>query len=147
VARPVIPNAQPVAIADTDWKVYAYYFMAGWWVFNGCMIFLGSAVMHSKFMAGGASMFAGIPIIGMVIGIVYALTGLGLVFRVEIARGIVNVICWITIVLAGISVAFSLLGGLIFGPGAILMALRSIFDIALAAFQIYLIGETDNFMR
>lgn len=146
VARPVVAGPQKAAIADSDWKVVAYYVMGGWWILNGTLTVLGT-LLSIKLMAGGGGTFTGIPFIGVVLGAVYALTGLGLVFKVEIARGIVNILSWITIAFSLMAIAGLLMAGLFMGPIVILMMLRSIVEGGLAGFQIYLIGETDNFMR
>jgi hypothetical protein len=110
------------------------------------MMFVGSVVISNKLLSGGAAMFASIPLVGAVIGAIFAMTGVGLVMRVELARGIVNILSWITIGLALMRIAGLLMAGFLMGPIVILMMVRSVFDGALAGFQIYLIGETDNYM-
>jgi hypothetical protein len=144
IARPVVAGQAPAAIADTDWKVVAYYVMSGWWMFNGIVMILGAVVFHNKLMEGG---FGTVPIIVLIIGTVYALTGLGLACRVELARGIVNILSWLTVAGSVMRIAGFLMAGLVMGPVVIFMILRALFDGLLAGFQIYLIGETDNFMR
>jgi hypothetical protein len=147
VARPAVAGPAPVAIADSNWKTVAYFVMAGWWIFNGIIMILGAIAFHNKLMEGGAAMFDSIPIAVIVIGFVYALTGIGLALRVEIARGIVNVLSWISVGFALMRIAGLLFAGLVMGPIVILWMLRAVVDGLLAGFQIYLIGETDNFMR
>jgi len=146
VARAALPDQRPVGPAVESWKITSYYVMGGWWILNGLLIVLGSAQLLSKLATGGAMMFSGIPAIGIIIGIVYALTGIGLLLKIEIARGIVNVLSWITIALSVLNVGGLLLGGLVFGPAVLLPMLRAVFDGLLAGFQIYLIAETDKFM-
>jgi len=146
VARPIVPNAQAAPIADSNWKVVAYYAMGIYWIVNGLLIIIGSAIIQNKLIAGGAGMFAGIPAIGIVIGLVFALTGAGMLLRVELARGIVNILSWLTIVMSVLRVVGLLLAGFFMGPIVILMIFRSVVDGLFAGFQIYLIGETDNYM-
>src|SRR2546430_2241002 len=77
------------------WIWPAYYGIAGWWIVNGVYAVLASTAFAPK-DGGGA-----VSIIELIIGAFTALVGLGLILRVEAARGIVNVICFIQI-LSGI---------------------------------------------
>jgi len=146
VARPVIAQAKPVAMADSNWKIVAYYVMGVWWILNGLLVTLGSAKILSALASGPGAIFSGIPAIGIIIGLVYTLSGLGMVLKVEIARGVVNILSWITIGFALMRGAGLLLAGMFMGPAVLLMLLRAVFDGLLAGFQIYLIAETDKFM-
>lgn len=83
-------------------------------------------------------------VINLILHVVTILVGLGLILRVELARGIVNALCFLQI-LQGV---FGLLGSFIFTfvvPlfGAIAM-IFSFVQIALAILMIFLIGETES---
>lgn len=79
------------------------------------------------------------------------LVAIGLLAKVEIARGIVNIFCWIGIFLAGLSVVFLVVAlltpfGAILSPGYLLVAiLISVVRIAIYGGMIWVIGETDRY--
>ncbi len=82
--------------------------------------------------------------ISIVFAVVTILVGIGLIARVELARGIVNVLCFLQI----LDGAFGLLGGFIFSfaiplIGALAMGM-SLLKIALALAMVFVIGETES---
>jgi hypothetical protein len=84
-----------------------------------------------------------VSIVMMIIGGITALIGIGLIARVEVVRGIVNILCWIRIVGAGFGLFSSLLAGAFVGPAALVGAAFNLLDLITAGLMIYLIGETD----
>src|SRR5687767_9493729 len=114
------------------WAWWIYYVVAGWWVLNGVYAIAAS-------VQGG-----GLGIISLVIGVFTAFVGLGLIFRVEAARGIVNVLCFIQILEGafGLAVGF-LLSGFV-GIWGILGMLFSILRVVFAVLMIFAIGETES---
>lgn len=147
VSRPVSQQFRPSGPAPAgNWQLVAYYVMGGWWLANGTFIalaFVGSLIVS---LLHGAGLFVIFPLLGFGIGAALAATGLGLLLKWEWARGVVNVLCWIMIAFGLLRLVMSLLAGFVLGPLAILMAFYTVFNIAMAGFQIYLIGETDKFM-
>ncbi len=135
------PKAQ-----DMSWQRVAYYGMGVWWIINGLMTFLASLKFFNSMLAGAGAMFTGIPAIGMVIGVVFILVGIGLLLKIELARGIVNILSWISILGGAFRVLCFIFIGSFLGPMVFVYILRSVLDVGLAALQIYLIAETDNFM-
>lgn len=91
---------------------------------------------------GGA--FAGIVIFAIVVGGIQALLGIGLMAKVELARGIVNVLCWITIALGLYSFIFLFSMVLVDPLAGILGIILNIIDIVVAGAMIWLIGETET---
>jgi len=146
VQRAALPETKTVTQAGTDWKVVMYYVMGVWWVLNGLVVTLASAKILSQLLAGPGAFFSGIPAIGMIIGVIFTFTGVGLLLKVELARGIVNILSWLSIASALMTGAGLLFAGIIMGPKNIIPLMKALFDLIVAAFQIYLIAETDKFM-
>lgn len=129
-------EAVPTASLNLAWVWPVYYFIAAWWIFDG--VYGIAQTLRSQYPG---SFFS---VIGIVISAVTALVGLGLVLKVELARGIVNVLCFLQI-LQGL---FGILGGFIMSFaigifGAIAMVL-AIVQIVLAGLMIFVIGETET---
>ncbi|HJP82146.1 MAG TPA: hypothetical protein VJ835_01460 [Fimbriimonadaceae bacterium] len=104
------------------------------------MIFVRS---HEKFMGVemGLSFFS---YIGIAIAAVTTLVGIGLLFRVELARGIVNFLCGLQIIFGLFGLAGAVLGSMFSGPIGLVLVIMQIVQIAAAGFMIYVIGETDR---
>lgn len=132
--RPAIGAAGKSSIAAPGapgWVVPFYYLIAAWWVVDGAQLAYQS-------LSGGL-----VATLGLVIGVVSALVGLGLLLRIEAARGIVNVLCFLQILdglLALVFLLFSGIGGLWGAVSLIFTFIR----IGFAGLMIYLIGETDS---
>lgn len=131
------PNApragrQP-GLSDLKWVNFAYYGIAGWWAISNL---IRVAVMLSRGVSG-------FDMFGLAISGATALVGIGLIFRVELARGIVNILCFLQILFG----AMWLLAGFFMTPvmgvmGGMLMIFAAI-QIALAGVMIFVIGETE----
>jgi hypothetical protein len=138
-AAPVRPGSDldaPTESVNLKWVWPAYYAIAGWWIFNGLYGIV--QVLLSKH----AGSFWGV--MDIAISSITALVGLGLILRVELARGIVNVLCFLQI-LQGL---FGVLGGFIMSFaigifGAIAMVM-SILQIIIAVLMVFVIGETEG---
>jgi hypothetical protein len=141
-SRNVDPRARAAGgTADAGqprWVWPAYYAIGGWWVVTGAI-----SVLRSVLPGGGAGSSGFLVIVGLV-NIVF---GVGLIARVEIIRGIANVLCFVNILfgLLGVVTGF-LMTGILGGIGALMM-IQSVIDIALAGLLIFLIGETDTGAR
>ena len=132
------PSSRPSSNSDKPvnlkWVQPAYYAIAGWWVLSG---------LFQLVMALSGGRFS----IDLIIGGVTAIVGLGLIFKVEAARGIVNIISWLQI-LSGIftfGIGF-LMSSALGSIGALIMIL-AVVNVVLAGLMIFLIGETDSGMR
>lgn len=147
VARPVVQKTkQRIAAFETPlWVNIAYYSIAGWFILSA--LISGATSIIAINSASNRNSILGEPnafdYIGLVFCGIQVIIGLGLIFKIEIIRAIVNFFCAIQILL-------SILGGLAAFPMmiaspliGILYLLLQIFNIATAGFMIYLIGETD----
>ncbi len=121
------------ATGRPKWVWPAYYGIAGWWILTGAVgIAQGLLLQH-----GGG-------IVGTAAGVLNVVFGLGLMARVEIVRGITNVVCFINIVFGLFSLVGAFLASAIFGLlGAIEMVVCMV-NIGAAVFLMFLIGETDT---
>ncbi len=124
------PASRPAdAHSDTwgppRWVWPAYYGVAIWWILQG--------VAHVLVVRGG--------IVDLVINGLSALIGIGLLARIELVRGITNVICFLSILGGLLSLGMSFLEGGWSGTLGMLMALV---QIGMAGFMIFLIGETEG---
>src|SRR5262245_17294319 len=89
VVRPVAPPKIRHAMS-TDalpWAFPAYYAVSGYWILSG-----GLGVLQGIGAVGGGS-----NLVALVFGGLTAVMGLGLVFRIEFIRGIVNVVSFLKI--------------------------------------------------
>ena len=122
-----------------QWVWGAYYGIAIYWILAGAYSALFPLLESSK--SDGLGFAA---IIGIAVGSLSILFGIGLIARIEVIRGIINFFC-------GLKIIFGLLGmlgtiglALLTGPFGIILMFLKVFDIASAAFMIYLIGETES---
>ncbi len=120
------------------WVVPAYNVIAAWWIVDGVWTILKGTVLAEKDTGGFFT------IVFMIIGGVTALVGLGLLLRIDLVRGIVNVLCFLQILdgAFGLLIAFVLTGML--GIWGVIAMIMSAIRIAQACLMIYLIGETDT---
>ena len=133
------PSRQSAAMPGSpSWVMPAYYGIALWWMFSGVW-----DILHATLWAGKDS-GGFLDILGIVFGGITALVGLGLLLRIDVVRGIVNVLCFLQILfgILGLITSFLLSGP--FGMIGVLGMIHSIVDIGTAALMIYLIGETDT---
>lgn len=122
-----------LAKGGRGWVWTAYYLVAGWWILNGLI-----AVVRTALPGAGGGMLDGI------FGAVTALIGLGLILNVDAVRGIVNVIAFIHIFFGLLSLVMLFLGGASFGLAALFMLFLTFMDIGLSGFMIFLISETET---
>src|SRR5437899_1950147 len=121
-----------------SWVMPAYYGIALWWMLSGAWDILQATVWAGKDSGGF------LDVLGILFGGITALVGLGLLLRIDVVRGIVNVLCFLQIVfgILGLITSFLLSGPL--GMIGILGMIHSIVDIGTAGLMIYLIGETET---
>jgi hypothetical protein len=85
-------------------------------------------------------------VIRVVVGALLIIVGLGLLFRVRILRGVAHILCWLALADGAWSVLVGLtVGTLAFGPISFIFVIFAILRVALSAFMIYLIGETETY--
>jgi hypothetical protein len=120
------------------WIWPAYYGIAGWWILNGVYSVLAATVFAPKEGGGIGSM------IGLIIGAFTALVGLGLILRVEAARGIVNVICFIQILSGILDVIMFFFIAPALGVFGVIGFLFAFLRLGLAGLMIFVIGETES---
>lgn len=127
-----------------SWIWGAYYSLAVFYVLSGIYdIARTFALSKEKFMGEeiGLNFFS---YIGIAIAAVTALVGLGLLFRVELARGVVNFLCGLQIIFGLFGLAGAVLGTLFAGAMGVVLVIVQVIQIAAAALMIYVIGETDR---
>lgn len=145
VPRPKTAVAAKRPLMQTaSWIWPTYYVISGYFVLSGIWEIVQTIFAASSHKPGAEATGMG-PIQGfmIIIGVVTSLIGLGLLFKVELARGIVNVFCWIRIALGVLSLPATIGMVVVFGPLGVVMLVSSIFDIVSSGLMIYLIGETD----
>ena len=126
------------------WIWPTYYIISGYFVLSGLWS-IGETLYAASAHRSGAEAAGMGPVQGVmiIVGVLTALIGLGLLFKVELARGIVNVFCWIRIALGVLSLPAVIGMVVVFGPLGVIMLISSVVDIVTSALMIYLIGETD----
>lgn len=116
------------------WIWPAYYAIAGWWILDGVRVIALSVGIGE----GGFGIF------DMVLGAVTALVGVGLILRVDLARGIVNILCFLQILDGALSLIIGLFLTAALGFWGAIGMIFSAIRIAVAVLMIFLIGETES---
>lgn len=115
------------------WVWPVYYFIASFFVLNGIV-----GVLFGVGAIGKPDAFS------LVAGGVNLILGIGLIFRLEFIRGVVNVVCFLQM----LGAAFSALQGFVLapltGPFAALFLVLDVIQFCASGFMIFLIGETDK---
>jgi ribosomal protein S27E len=110
-----------------------YYVISAYWVLSGI-----AAIAFSAMSKDGIDIFS-----AMCPGF-QVLLGIGLLLRLEIFRGIVNFLCWCSILGGLFTVIGSLLGMSVFGAMAIPFLLMGLLQIVTSALMIWVIGLTQT---
>ena len=121
--------------APAKWIWPTYYTVSGYWALSGAF-----DVVRALGLLSGAKEVDSFMV---VIGAVLMLIGVGLILRVELIRGIINVVCWLKIAVGIVGAILSLGIMALFGAIGILFLVLNLLDIATGGFMIYLVGETD----
>lgn len=130
------PYYKPVSQGPDPWVPVAYKVVATLWAIQG-LVGVGWNLMASM---GGAGFFASIAIM---MGAVQMILGIGLLLHIEAIRGIVNFVAGINLMLTAAFLVIFLPLTLLM-PFGWLRVISDLFTIALCAFVIFLIGETDR---
>ncbi|HRJ26558.1 MAG TPA: hypothetical protein PLO61_03490 [Fimbriimonadaceae bacterium] len=144
-----VRNSQDDPFAIPKWVWNLYYLFAAWWILDGVRVALAGLGLASESLAMGGvgTAFVGISVAVAFIGIVTAAVGLGLIFRWELARGVANIISFLQLGNALFGLAGALLGSLGAGLYAVPFMILFLVNLIVAAAQIYVIGETDNYRK
>lgn len=127
-----------------SWIWGAYYSLAAFYFLSGIYDIWRIYMLSKEKFMGEELGFGFFSYIGFAIAGVTSLVGLGLMFRVELARGIVNFLCGLQIIFGLFGLAGSVMGTLFSGALGLVFVFIQIIQIAAAAFMIYVIGETDR---
>ena len=119
------------------WVWWAYYLIAGYFLLGGIFVVLAGLGVLGEDMALGGSCIA-------IMGLVNIVLGAGLILRWEAIRGVVNVVCFVTIIMAAWSALQGFFLAPLTGPYAALFLFQNVIDFCTAGFMIFLLGETDK---
>ena len=131
--RPIVAQTkyQNPVFATPQWITVSYYMVSSYMVLSGLLnILVGSGLFRSH------------SIFGVVMGAVSVFIGVGLLLRIELIRGIVNLLCGLKILFGILGLLASLALTSLLGIFGFVLVVMNMFDIATAGFMIYLIGET-----
>jgi len=138
VLRPKQDNPDPEAFQTPTWTMAAYYAVS-------CLLLVSGLVGIATTLLGARKDGLGLfDFVSLVFDGVGTLVGIGLLLRLEIIRGITNVICFLGI-LSGLRFLAFGLAGTLFTSWGLLVVIYGIVKIAVYAFMIFLIGETDRY--
>jgi hypothetical protein len=122
-----------------------YFIVAAYWILEGLFI-VGSSiyVLTAPVDPLIRNAVSALTIAAMAIGLFIVTVGLGLIFKWEWCRGVVNVFCWFRI-LAGLwrLKNYILFGFIMSSSGFFLGFFFTIFGIIAAGVQVWLLSETD----
>ncbi|MEA2552076.1 MAG: hypothetical protein QOJ65_252 [Fimbriimonadaceae bacterium] len=128
-----------------QWVMTLYYVVACFWIVDGGWS-LTSGMM--RLLRPSDSALRGmefVSIFGMAIGAFSALLGLGLLLKWNWARGVVNIFCWLRIAQGVLSLPSLATIGIFLGTGMMIFSIIfTVFGIAVAGLQIWLISETED---
>jgi hypothetical protein len=120
------------------WIWPAYYAIAAWWILGGVYGVLSATLLsHASGGSGGSVLL-------LIVEALPALVGVGLVFKVELARGIVNIACFLQILQGCLGLLFAFFSPFVTGLWGIVTVLMEFLNIGSAILMIYLIGETET---
>ena len=137
VLRPRQDNPDVHAFQTPTWTLAAYYAVSSLLLLSGLIGILTTLVGARK---DGLQLF---DFVSLVFDGVGTLVGIGLLLRLELIRGITNIICFLGI-LSGLRFIAAGVFGTLFSSWGLLVALYGIIKVAIYGFMVYLIGETDR---
>jgi len=142
VARP-IATKKPALVQAAAWIYPTYYTIAGYFVLSGALEIIQTLYAANAHKGVEMHGMGPIQVVMIIIGAITSMIGLGLILKVEIVRGIVNIFCWLRIATSVLGLPAAVGLALILGPIGIVALVMSIFDIITGGLMIYLLGETD----
>ncbi|CAN5406940.1 hypothetical protein BH11ARM1_BH11ARM1_12460 [soil metagenome] len=126
------------------WVKVAYNLISLYFVLSGALNVVATInSTHEKFMGEEIGFTFG-TYIAIAVSAVTILVGIGLLLKVEVARGIVNFICGMRIIFGLATGGITVITALAIGPFGVLLILLKAFDIITAGLMLYVIGETDT---
>lgn len=128
------------------WIWPAYYTIAVLWIVSGVggileALNVGPFATTIKFQ--DVKIEPGVNLIGLVFSGISAVIGLGLLVKIEIIRGVVNVVCFLQIVNGLLGLWAGIMASAFLGPIGLFITIMNIVDIVTGALMIYILGETD----
>ena len=140
-ALPQPPPIRPPRVSgvrsEFAWAWKAYYGVSAWWLISGLYQIVNA-------LTGSNDDFPAATFISAAAGALTCVIALGLMLRIEIVRGIVNFVAGMRIILGAINLVFLFFLGGFFHPFGAFMVAYICFDIVMAGFLIFLIGETET---
>jgi hypothetical protein len=148
VVRPKVDtkatNARAAAYGPAKWIWPAYYIISVYYVLGGVAHVGRGFIFMTRSTDNAIGQQLGFfGYIGIIVGAIQILIGLGLLFKVEFIRAIVNFFCWISILSSSFALLGSVLAGGFFTSWGISGIVLNVTNIVTSALMIYLIGETD----
>jgi len=138
VPRPAMPKQQQArtySAAPAPWIVPTYYVVCCFFLLEGVFdLVTGLGVLGAKEASP----------ISIVFGAVTILFAIGMMLKIDLVRGIANILLWIQIALGLLSLYSTIMLIPLLGPLGIGLAILCIIRVAVAGFMIFLIGETDG---
>jgi hypothetical protein len=125
------PRMQPDTTSGSPrWVLPVYYLIAVWWIVDGVRSVVGLLALKHNLWG--------------LWGLIDVAMGVGLLMRVEVVRGLVNLFSFVQILLGVLGIVTGFLMSAVMGfYGALLMLINTL-EIAAAVFMIFLIGETET---
>lgn len=122
----------------------AYYLLAAFWLVGAIwsildVLVVTPAQMGAKYEGHNAFTYAIAGFAG-----IRAIVALGLIFKVELVRAVVNFFAFLGLAGAFLRLIGSLLSIALFGPIGLLFVVLAIIDMAINAGIMWVIGETDS---
>jgi hypothetical protein len=131
------PRERPGGYVAPAWIWKLYNAVAAYWIVAG----LFTAAAFSGVFGGRSSFFF------VAVGFFWAIVGVGLLARVELARGLANVLSFFKILLAIWGIVQLIVFPFSSGPSALISLILCALDIVSAGLLIFLIGETESHAR
>lgn len=126
----VIQRKDSGSTSGPQWVWSLYYIIAGWWILNGAW----NGIQALTDMSLGLSMSVAVLLVSLLMMVV----GIGLIARVEAARGAVNILCWLQILMGSLQLLFGLMTSSTQG------ILMSVIMIGMAILMLFVLGETET---
>ena len=129
-------------MGSPKWVWGAYYGIAVYFMLEGIYDVITGALAAIGHGATEPTFFS---YLGIVVGFFLVVFGAGLLARVEVVRGLMNVFCGLIILFGLLGLPGTVIMALALGPFGILALFMDVLRIGTAGFMIYLIGETDRY--
>lgn len=146
VSRPVEVAKPKYKRELASWIWPAYYIIAILWIVSGVggiLEALNVGPFATTIKLQDVKIEPGVNLLGLIFSGVSAIIGLGLLVKIEIIRGVVNVVCFLQIVNGLLGLWAGIMASAFLGPIGLFITIMNIVDIVTGALMIYILGETD----